>query len=58
MKWFLKRNFAPIMMIVIFTPSLLEVGVSKSWSRYIAIIVIITLLFLIIYSELKRKKAP
>ena len=46
------------MMIVIFTPTILEVGVSNSWYRPIAIIVVITLLFFIIYTEVKHKKTP
>jgi len=58
MKWFFKRNFFPLMMIVVFIPTILEVGVSNSWYRPIAVVVVITLLFLIIYTEVKHKKTP
>jgi len=46
------------MMIVVFIPTILEVGVSNSWYRPIAVVVVITLLFLIIYTEVKHKKTP
>jgi|TARA_B110000438_G_scaffold17469_1_gene16337 hypothetical protein len=58
MKWFFKRNFPPLMMIVVFIPTILEVSVSNSWYRPIAVAVVITLLFLIIYTEIKHKKTP
>ncbi|MDG2372091.1 MAG: hypothetical protein P8L83_05720 [Flavobacteriaceae bacterium] len=56
MKKFFKRHFSPLMMIVVIMPSLLTV--SEPWYRYLAIAVIIMLFILIIFTEIKHKKAP